>query len=270
MAGELRRDGSTHHVKPRLGAQMPILRWEPRRPGQLACDVSVNNVLAVANSRLLGQYVQLDERVRPLALSLKAWARGRDINDRSRGTLSSFVLTLMLVHFLQRRKPAVLPSLQDLAVARGHPPVFVRGMDCRYSTDPDEIRSELQRLRGSAEPNEEGVGFLLREFFWYFGYEYERGTIAIRDRSCFVPRDDEERVYLIVDNPFEPGRDVANVEERLYTRLREEFRRAHALVSTGSSFAQVCEPPPLPGQSPLTGFVPRVNLHVGAPPAKGA
>merc|ERR1719384_1624698 len=68
----------------------------------IACDISVNNVLAVVNSRLVGQYVRTDERLRTLGVGLKAWAQARGINDRSRGTISSFSLVLMLIHFLQR------------------------------------------------------------------------------------------------------------------------------------------------------------------------
>merc|ERR1719384_1951547 len=102
----------------------------------IACDISVNNVLAVVNSRLVGQYVRTDERLRTLGVGLKAWAQARGINDRSRGTVSSFSLVLMLIHFLQRRDPPVLPSLQDIAFSRSLPPEFVNGVDCRYCSSP--------------------------------------------------------------------------------------------------------------------------------------
>merc|ERR1712066_116613 len=101
--------------------------------------------LAVANSRLVAAYVAADPKVRALAITLKAWARARDINDRSRGTLSSFALTLMLIHFLQRQ--LLLPSLQDLAAVRGEPPVNLMGADCRYCTDQEAIDQEIMQLR---------------------------------------------------------------------------------------------------------------------------
>merc|ERR1719229_393550 len=100
----------------------------------MACDISVNNALAVANSHLLRAYLKADSRVRPLALCVKAWAKARKINDRSVGTLSSFSLALMVVHFLQNRPSPILPSLQDLAAKLGHPAVFLHGVDCRYSS----------------------------------------------------------------------------------------------------------------------------------------
>jgi len=232
----------------------------------LASDISINNVLAVANSRLVRQYVQADDRLRQLALCVKTWARRRGINDRSRGTLSSFALTLMLVHFLQRRQPPVLPSLQDLASALGYPPVFIKGADCRYCSSQQGITEELERLCADKPPNQESVGLLLREFFRYFGYEYKNGTIAIRNRASFAPAEDEDTCYLRVDNPFEPGTDVANVEVRLYTRLREEFRRAHALLSDGCGLEEAFAPPPsVFGLSPLAHpLQPGVNAPLGA------
>jgi len=268
VALELRRLGADRRIRPRLGAQMPILRWESRRAGGLACDVSVNNGLAVANSQLLARYMEVDDRLRVLGLCVKAWAKDRGINDRSRGTLSSFSLVLMLVHFLQRRDPPVLPSLQDLAVARGQAPIYLNGADCRYCDDPVEIARELKRLRGASEPNDESVGLLLHEFFRHFGYTYARGTIAVRSRSKFADRADEDQCYLVVDNPFEPGRDVANVEVCHYTRLREEFRRAHAMLHEGRNLKEVCEAPEMPGFSPLSEAIrPGFNVPIRSPTA---
>lgn len=252
---KLRREGASHMVQLVSRAQIPILRWAPRRAGKLACDISVNNVLAVANSRLLAHYMQVDARAPMLAFAAKTWARGRGINDRSRGTLSSFALSLMVVHFLQRRGTPVLPSLQDLAASRKSPPVIISGADCRYCSDPGQIRAELSRLRGDQPPNSEETGLLLHDFFRHFGYEYERGAIAIRSRGDCEKHEDEDQCFLMVDNPFEPGKDVANVEVHHYTRLREEFRRAHAMLHEGQSFQEVCQPPPPPGTCPLAGPV---------------
>lgn len=61
--------------------------------------------------------------------------------------------------------------------------------------------------------------------------------------------------FFVVDNPFEPGKDVANIEVRLFTRLREEFRRAHAVLCEGSGLAELCQAPPVPGTDPLAGMI---------------
>lgn len=242
IAGELARV-SSHHIEPRFGAQVPILHWAPQRTGMVACDISVNNILAVANSRLLGRYVNLDDRLRRLGLCLKLWAQARGINDRSRGTISSFALALMLVNFLQRRDPPILPSLQDIAFSRSMPAFFVAGVDCRHCTDPAEIEKEMAYLRGKKPPNEESVGLLLCEFFRYYARDYRSGIIRIRDTRAILPPADESRHFLVVDNPFEVGKDVANIDESQHDCIRKEFRRGWGLLSRGRRFRELLQSP---------------------------
>eukprot|EP00922_Rhytidocystis_sp_ex-Travisia-forbesii_P018145 GHVS01027011.1.p1 GENE.GHVS01027011.1~~GHVS01027011.1.p1 ORF type:complete len:468 (+),score=83.27 GHVS01027011.1:24-1406(+) len=220
----------------------------------LACDLSVNNLLALVNSRLIGAYVNIDPRVRCLCLAVKKWAASRDINDRSRGTLSSFALVLMVIHYLQHAVvPPLLPSLQDLAVAHHHTPVYINGVDCRYSTDAAEIREELIALSGGGrlltEEYRQDVGELLTGFFKYYGYMYKSGVIAIR--SPLIGQEilrhqtgSTEQNFLFIDNPLEVGKDIANVLSSQYSRIRQELRRAYTILSQGRGLLQeLCRPP---------------------------
>lgn len=64
----------------RAAAKVPIVKcWDPEL--QLACDVNVNNPLALENTRMIKTYVQLDDRVRPLAKIIKYWSKRRILND---------------------------------------------------------------------------------------------------------------------------------------------------------------------------------------------
>ena len=68
------------HVVCRAGAKVPIVKmWDPEL--QLACDLNVNNPLALENTRMIKTYVQIDERVRPLAKIIKYWTKRRILND---------------------------------------------------------------------------------------------------------------------------------------------------------------------------------------------
>jgi len=61
-------------------AKVPIVKiWDPEL--KLACDMNVNNPLALENTRMVLTYVEIDERVRPLAMVIKYWTRRRIIND---------------------------------------------------------------------------------------------------------------------------------------------------------------------------------------------
>lgn len=64
-------------------AKVPIVKiWDPEL--KLACDMNVNNTLALENTRMVRTYVETDERVRPLAMVIKYWTRRRVINDAGR------------------------------------------------------------------------------------------------------------------------------------------------------------------------------------------
>jgi len=61
-------------------AKVPIVKiWDPEL--RLACDMNVNNTLALENTRMIKTYVQIDPRVRPLAMIIKHWTKRRIVND---------------------------------------------------------------------------------------------------------------------------------------------------------------------------------------------
>lgn len=61
-------------------AKVPIVKvWDPTLG--LACDMNVNNTLALENTRMIRTYVEIDPRVRQLAMLIKYWTRRRKVND---------------------------------------------------------------------------------------------------------------------------------------------------------------------------------------------
>ena len=61
-------------------AKVPIVKfWDPEL--KLACDMNVNNTLALENTRMIKTYVDIDDRVRPLAMIIKRWTKRRVLND---------------------------------------------------------------------------------------------------------------------------------------------------------------------------------------------
>ena len=61
-------------------AKVPIVKmWDPELG--LSCDLNVNNTLALENTRMIRTYVEIDPRVRPLAMVIKHWTRRRFLND---------------------------------------------------------------------------------------------------------------------------------------------------------------------------------------------
>lgn len=61
-------------------AKVPIVKiWDPDL--RLACDMNINNTLALDNTRMVKTYVEIDERVRPLIMVIKYWTKMRVINE---------------------------------------------------------------------------------------------------------------------------------------------------------------------------------------------
>lgn len=62
------------------GAKVPIVKiWDPKLA--VACDMNINNTMAIENTRMMKTYVEIDARVRPLAMILKHWTKQRVLND---------------------------------------------------------------------------------------------------------------------------------------------------------------------------------------------
>lgn len=60
-------------------ALLPALAVPPQ------VDVTVNNMLACANTKLLADYCAIDGRLAPLVALVKHWAKNRAVNDAYRG-----------------------------------------------------------------------------------------------------------------------------------------------------------------------------------------
>jgi DNA polymerase sigma len=70
-------------------AKVPIVKiFDPEL--QLACDMNVNNTLALENTRMVKTYVEIDLRVRPLAMIIKHWTKQRIVNDAGKQSYLPF------------------------------------------------------------------------------------------------------------------------------------------------------------------------------------
>ena len=61
-------------------------------PAAVQVDVTVNNMLACANTKLLADYCAIDSRLAPLVALVKHWAKNRAVNDAYRGGRKSLTL----------------------------------------------------------------------------------------------------------------------------------------------------------------------------------
>ncbi|CAL5381667.1 unnamed protein product [Camellia sinensis] len=196
----------------------------------ISCDICINNVLAVVNTKLLWDYAQIDVRLRQLALIVKHWAKSRGVNATYQGTLSSYAYVLMCIHFLQQRRPAILPCLQGMERTYA---VTVDNIECAYF-------DQVEKLSGFGSRNRESIAQLVWAFFNYWAYchDYANDVISIRTGSILSKRAKDwtrrignDRHLICIEDPFEISHDLGRVVDKNSIRvLREEFERAAQIM----------------------------------------
>ncbi|XP_044942022.1 terminal uridylyltransferase 7 isoform X3 [Mustela putorius furo] len=112
LARVLKKHSGLRNILPITTAKVPIVKFFHLRSG-LEVDISLYNTLALHNTRLLSAYSAIDPRVKYLCYTMKVFTKMCDIGDASRGSLSSYAYTLMVLYFLQQRNPPVIPVLQE-------------------------------------------------------------------------------------------------------------------------------------------------------------
>lgn len=227
-------------------AKVPIVKiWDPEL--RLACDMNVNNTLALENTRMIKTYVEIDERVRPLAMIVKYWTNKRILNDAGMfgsrriqillyiltivalgGTLSSYTWICLIISFLQTRNPPVIPVLHQRPHQRR---ATTNGIVSSFADD-------IQSLRGFGHENKETLGELLFHFFRRYAHEvdYERNVISIR-QGKLISKEEKgwhllQNNRLCVEEPFNLTRNLGNTaDDTSFRGLHLELRRAFSLIA---------------------------------------
>ncbi|XP_005110337.1 poly(A) RNA polymerase GLD2 [Aplysia californica] len=191
-----------------IRAKVPILKFEDRNSG-VECDLNINNTIGIRNTHLLRHYAYMDWRVRPLMLFIKRWARYHDINDASKKTISSYSLSLMLIHYLQAGvRPAVLPCLQNL-----QPDMFSSSRDVR------KLSLSMEDVVDFSSQNAATLGELFLGFLNYYAnvFNYD-DVISIRMGKKLNPReayqcgiDIMQWKNLRIEEPFEGSNTARSV-----------------------------------------------------------
>ncbi|EOA28757.1 hypothetical protein CARUB_v10024989mg [Capsella rubella] len=210
-------------------ARVPIVKLMDPVTG-ISCDICINNVLAVVNTKLLRDYARIDVRLRQLAFIVKHWAKSRKVNETYQGTLSSYAYVLMCIHFLQLRRPPILPCLQEMKPTYS---VRVDNIRCSYFDD-------VGRLDNFGSSNRETIAELVWGFFnyWAYAHDYANTVVSVRTGSILGKREKDwtrrvgnDRHLICIEDPFETSHDLGRVVDKFSIRvLREEFERAAEIM----------------------------------------
>ncbi|XP_061860242.1 terminal uridylyltransferase 4 isoform X1 [Colius striatus] len=90
-------------------AKVPVVFCKDVKSG-LTCKVSARNDVACLTTDLLAALGRLEPVLIPLVLAFRYWARLCHIDCQAEGGIPSYSFALMVIFFLQQRKPSILPS----------------------------------------------------------------------------------------------------------------------------------------------------------------
>ncbi|XP_006784220.1 poly(A) RNA polymerase GLD2 [Neolamprologus brichardi] len=206
-----------------IRAKVPILRFR-EKGSDLEFDLNVNNTVGIRNTFLLRSYAYADLRVRPMILVVKKWARYNNINDASKGTLSSYTLALMVLHYLQTLSEPVLPSLQ-----RDYPESFNPLMNLDMVPEgPKHIPPYISR-------NQSSLGELLLGFLKYYAtdFSWDKQVISVREARAFPKNNSKEwnNKFICVEEPFERNNVARAVHEKLkFDAIKAKFAESCRLL----------------------------------------
>ncbi|XP_027490599.1 poly(A) RNA polymerase GLD2 isoform X1 [Corapipo altera] len=246
---------SSYIERPQLiRAKVPIVKFRDKVSSYVEFDLNVNNVVGIRNTFLLRTYafnfpysfqeitarqMSLDgkravegvlvshlgahffeNRVRPLVLVIKKWASFHEINDASRGTLNSYSLVLMVLHYLQTLPEPILPSLQ-----KNYPECFDPTMQLHL------VHQAPCTIPPYISKNGSSLGDLLIGFFKYYATEFDwsHQMISVREAKA-IPRPDGiewRNKFICVEEPFD-GTNTARAvhEKQKFDMIRGEFAQA--------------------------------------------
>ncbi|XP_070784370.1 poly(A) RNA polymerase, mitochondrial [Enoplosus armatus] len=182
-----------------LNARCPLVRFA-HQPSGFPCDLTANNRVAMKSTELLYLYGALDPRVRCLVFTVRCWARAHGITSSIPGAwITNFSLTVMVLFFLQKRGPPIIPTLDHLRDLAGPADKSViEGNDCTFVSDFSKIQ-----LQGNTDTLEQ----LLCEFFeFYATFAFNKMSINIRKGK---EQNKPEVAPLHIQNPFETSLNVS-------------------------------------------------------------
>ncbi|XP_052792029.1 speckle targeted PIP5K1A-regulated poly(A) polymerase-like [Mya arenaria] len=228
----------------------PIVRF--KYGDNIKCDLSLNNKLALQNTKLLYLYSVLNSRVRLLVYAIRYWGKVKLVsgNNKASTKLSNYALTLMVLNYLQNTDPPVLPTIEKLSQLHGPTGrTKIEGWDCTFAMDWQIIPQST---------NNQSAAELLSGFFSYWSaFNFVENILQTRTATemsfiSFFDKDNMEDGRLRsfkasainVQDPFVLNHNITqNVNEKSRDQIVREFRIAAIKTSVwGNEGFSMTEP----------------------------
>ncbi|XP_054895394.1 terminal uridylyltransferase 4 [Poeciliopsis prolifica] len=231
LARQLKKHPGLRNILPITTAKVPIVKFYHLRTG-LEGDISLYNTLALHNTRLLASYAAIDRRVKILCYIMKVFAKMCDIGDASRGSLSSYAYTLMVLFFLQQRNPPVIPVLQEIYGGKTKPEVLVDGWNVYFFDDLKTLPCHWP-LYGQ---NTESVGELWLGLLRFYteDFDFREHVVCIRQHTRLTTFNKQwTSKYIVIEDPFDLNHNLgAGLSRRMTNFIMKAFINGRRVFGT--------------------------------------
>ncbi|KAF6739275.1 Terminal uridylyltransferase 7 [Oryzias melastigma] len=222
LARCLKKNPGLRNILPITTAKVPIVKFY-HISTSLEGDISLYNTLALHNTHLLASYAAIDRRVKILCYVMKVFAKMCDIGDASRGSLSSYAYTLMVLFFLQQRNPPVIPVLQEIYFGRKKPEVLVDGWNVYFFDDLKALNTE--------SIGELWLG-LLR--FYTEDFDFKEHVVSIRQQARLTTFSKQwTSKYIVIEDPFDLNHNLgAGLSRKMTNFIMKAFINGRTVFGT--------------------------------------
>ena len=206
-------DSDEYEIEAKLdeSIRVPVVDLKLKR-GNISLSFSVNNKLAIYNSKLLFAYSQFDQRCRKLGLLVKIWAKKHNVLGSYKGYLCSYALILLVICFLQNLNDPILPSLQE--ESRKEKTIQItrtvqnlREQKFLAKVDFERNPWRLKKLKKKFSSNDANVGELFIGFLEFFSQPKKFAEIQFSVKAGdFFKRSKDDKIALYsIEDPFDTG-----------------------------------------------------------------
>jgi len=232
LSERIKRMVGMRNVVAITSAKVPIVKLFHHQC-QIEADISLYNVLARENTRLLSLYADLDPRCRTLGYMVKLFAKICDIGDASRGSLSSYAYILMMIFYLQKTSPPVLPVLQEMySPGTEKPENLVDGWNAWFYSDRRKVVSEWTGYN----KNRQSLGELWIGFLNFYAGEWDDKRLVVSIRQS-RPLTKFEKMWnspcIAIEDPFELSHNLgAGISRKMNLYIKKAFINGRKLFGT--------------------------------------
>jgi len=208
------------HVQRIAQARCPVVRFCHKQQ-KIFCELSINNHLAVANTKLIQYFLTLEPKLRSLLYTIRLWLKQKDLLGRGH-RFNTYTLFWMIVTHLQIHNQQ-LPSVRTLAdlahEKKQHGP-----WNCSVP-NLEQIQSKLTNL---------SVEQTLHEFFsFYSTFDVQKNELSpwfgeIRSKTS-------TNAIVSLADPFEHDHNLTgNISANNWMKFQEECQLAKQILDESS------------------------------------